>query len=295
MSLSAVRLGAVFRTVLLSLRTLLIWGGNLTVYYSLGGGDIGERWDAAASPIQCAGFVLLLLGTVLYAQGSSAVTRDTKTIVTDIQDIWRALSWHSSVDLAWPDMQLAQAGSVVHEAPPHPSAPRPIPLPPPTAGNLERIPLLAGRPSLASSTATTAAGGWQPFVTAAPPDAAWAAPGGASVGVGASTSGAVRHRHTFTDELRSVVDSGVLDNVAGMRESFSSLVTGEHCSMGLPSFTGSQPGACSRWPARGPAPTIPLHGRGQGTSCRCTGGALVAAQEEVLRSIPVGFGTASCA
>jgi len=97
--------------VLLSLRTLLIWSANLAVYYSNDGGDVGEHWDRDASPVQCAGFVLLLLGTLLYAQGSSAVTRDTKSIVTDIQGIYRALSVRSSLDLPWPDLQLAQAAS----------------------------------------------------------------------------------------------------------------------------------------------------------------------------------------
>jgi hypothetical protein len=92
----AVQLGSVFRTVLLSLRTLLIWSANLAIYYAnVGHGSLGEHWDIVASPIELLGFAVLVLGAVLYSQGSSAVARDTKTIVTDIKGMYRALSERS--------------------------------------------------------------------------------------------------------------------------------------------------------------------------------------------------------
>lgn len=89
----AVRLGSVFRTVLLSLRTLLIWAADLAVFYAgVGGGRLGERWDGVASPLELCGFAALLLGTLLYAQGCSAVARDAGTIVREIEGMYRALS-----------------------------------------------------------------------------------------------------------------------------------------------------------------------------------------------------------
>jgi hypothetical protein len=90
----AVRLGSVFRTVLLSVRTLLIWLANLFIFYILfhGKGGIGENFDRVASPIQLAGFAVLLAGTLLYSQGCSAVARDARAIIKDVQDAFDALS-----------------------------------------------------------------------------------------------------------------------------------------------------------------------------------------------------------
>lgn len=88
----SVRLGAVFRTVLLSLRTLLIWIANLCLFYASPGAGLGEHWDNLASPVQLGGFAVLLLGTLLYSQGCSSVARDTTTVVKDIEEMYAALA-----------------------------------------------------------------------------------------------------------------------------------------------------------------------------------------------------------
>eukprot|EP00884_Botryococcus_braunii_P001950 jgi/Botrbrau1/11756/Bobra.0195s0081.1 len=68
----ALKLGSVFRAVLLTSRTALVWGVNLGLYYShVGGGGLGEPWRGAPSLLQLLGFGLLLTGTINYAQGSS--------------------------------------------------------------------------------------------------------------------------------------------------------------------------------------------------------------------------------
>lgn len=247
-AMDAVHLGSVFRTVLLSLRTLLIWSANLAVFYSNDGGDVGEHWDRDASPVQCAGFVLLLLGTLLYAQGSSAVTRDTKSIVTDIQGIYRALSVRSSVDLPWPDLQLAQAASARGHSNQQgvtgsavPVSPQWIPVSPAASVHPDRVPLLAGPESLASSARTTVIAPWQPLAQEDRPQELWVLPGRSSVD---SATGSVRHRVSFADELRSVVDSGVFGSSWGTQDGRrSSLASVEYLSVGLPSFTDSGPGA----------------------------------------------------
>eukprot|EP00884_Botryococcus_braunii_P001948 jgi/Botrbrau1/11754/Bobra.0195s0079.1 len=65
-------LGSVFRAVLLTTRTASVWGVNVLLYkLHVGGGAVGEPWLWPASPLQLAGFLLILAGTLLYAQGSS--------------------------------------------------------------------------------------------------------------------------------------------------------------------------------------------------------------------------------
>jgi hypothetical protein len=62
-------LGAVFRTVLETMRTLFVWLLGLLLYYTpLGGGRLGESWTAW-SPLQAGGFAVLVWGTLLYGQG----------------------------------------------------------------------------------------------------------------------------------------------------------------------------------------------------------------------------------
>lgn len=64
----AVTLGSVFRSVLLAMRTLLIWGANLGIFYvGIGGGHLGEGLSSG-SPYQLLGCMLLLMGTMLYSQ-----------------------------------------------------------------------------------------------------------------------------------------------------------------------------------------------------------------------------------
>lgn len=93
----AERLGSVFRTVLLSLRTLLIWTANLALFYSHISEGVGERWDNHASPIQVFGFVFLLAGTMLYAQGSSSVVRYSEEVIGDVQNLGQAVRQMSTM------------------------------------------------------------------------------------------------------------------------------------------------------------------------------------------------------
>ncbi|KAK9808679.1 hypothetical protein WJX72_001816 [[Myrmecia] bisecta] len=61
------RLGSVFRSVLLTLRTGIVWAINLAIYYAgIGHGLLGERW-ASGSPLELVGFLMSLAGVVLYA------------------------------------------------------------------------------------------------------------------------------------------------------------------------------------------------------------------------------------
>ncbi|KAI7844374.1 hypothetical protein COHA_002172 [Chlorella ohadii] len=62
-------LGAVFRTVLETMRTLFVWLVDLVLFYTpLGLGKLGESWSVY-SWIQAAGFVVLVTGTVVYGKG----------------------------------------------------------------------------------------------------------------------------------------------------------------------------------------------------------------------------------
>ncbi|CAL5221472.1 g3669 [Coccomyxa viridis] len=69
-------MGAVSRTVFESARTLFVWLGDLLLYYTHTG--LGEKWDNSSylqachshSPsVQAAGFLVLVAGTLVYAQG----------------------------------------------------------------------------------------------------------------------------------------------------------------------------------------------------------------------------------
>jgi hypothetical protein len=59
-------LGAVFRTVLETMRTLFAWLLGLALFYC--GTGLGERWNAF-SPLQALGFAVLVIGTVVYGRG----------------------------------------------------------------------------------------------------------------------------------------------------------------------------------------------------------------------------------
>ncbi|KAI8468404.1 MAG: hypothetical protein J3K34DRAFT_11376 [Monoraphidium minutum] len=62
-------LGAVFRTVLETMRTLFVWILGLVLFYTpLGMGRLGESWTAW-SPLQALGFVILVAGTLVYGRG----------------------------------------------------------------------------------------------------------------------------------------------------------------------------------------------------------------------------------
>ena len=59
-------LGAVFRTVLETMRTLFVWLVGLFLFYV--GTGLGEAWDKY-SFVQALGFVVLVCGTVVYGRG----------------------------------------------------------------------------------------------------------------------------------------------------------------------------------------------------------------------------------
>ncbi|CAK0780911.1 hypothetical protein CVIRNUC_005219 [Coccomyxa viridis] len=59
-------MGAVSRTVFESARTLFVWLGDLLLYYTHTG--LGEQWNNS-SYLQAAGFAVLVVGTLVYAQG----------------------------------------------------------------------------------------------------------------------------------------------------------------------------------------------------------------------------------
>ncbi|CAL5222410.1 g4769 [Coccomyxa viridis] len=62
-------LGAVFRTVLETMRTLFVWLVDLLLFYTpLGLGKLGESWSNW-SFLQAAGFLVLVTGTLVYGKG----------------------------------------------------------------------------------------------------------------------------------------------------------------------------------------------------------------------------------
>lgn len=62
-------LGAVFRTVLETMRTVCVWIVDLGLFYiPLGLGQLGEAWTRY-SLVQAAGFVVLVAGTLVYGKG----------------------------------------------------------------------------------------------------------------------------------------------------------------------------------------------------------------------------------
>eukprot|EP00884_Botryococcus_braunii_P006356 jgi/Botrbrau1/15721/Bobra.4_1s0090.1 len=68
-------LGAVFRTVLETMRTLFVWLVDLLLFYTpLGMGKLGESWTPY-SVIQALGFVVLVSGTLIYGRGDDEETK----------------------------------------------------------------------------------------------------------------------------------------------------------------------------------------------------------------------------
>lgn len=61
-------LGAVARTILESLRTLVVWLLDLWLFYGMDNG-LGEPWVRPWSWLQAAGFVVLVAGSMLYSRG----------------------------------------------------------------------------------------------------------------------------------------------------------------------------------------------------------------------------------
>ena len=161
------RLGSVFRTVLLSLRTLLIWSANLAVFYASGGGAVGEGWDHVASPIQCAGFALLLAGTLLYARGNAT----TSAAAAKTAEVAGGGAWHAIPTCSSPDGKCA-ARHGAREAAAHAFAVLQPPERAPTGGEpagavrIECAPLLGGWEAREAASAAPACTGqgWPPLL-----------------------------------------------------------------------------------------------------------------------------------
>jgi drug/metabolite transporter (DMT)-like permease len=74
-------LGAVFRTVLETTRTLFVWLVDLLLFYTpLGFGKLGESWSRF-SLIQAVGFCILVCGTLIYGRGDEV---EEKEIVAEM-------------------------------------------------------------------------------------------------------------------------------------------------------------------------------------------------------------------
>lgn len=68
-------LGAVFRTVLETTRTLFVWLVDLLLWYTpLGFGTLGESWSKY-SYIQALGFAVLVCGTLVYSRGDEVQSK----------------------------------------------------------------------------------------------------------------------------------------------------------------------------------------------------------------------------
>lgn len=74
-------LGAVFRTVLETTRTLFVWLVDLLLFYTpLGFGKLGESWSRF-SLIQAVGFCILVSGTLIYGRGDEV---EEKEIIAEL-------------------------------------------------------------------------------------------------------------------------------------------------------------------------------------------------------------------
>lgn len=76
-------MGAVFRTVLETMRTLFVWLVDLALFY--GGFGLGESWSIY-SWLQAAGFVVLVCGTLLYQKGDE-MDSEKVSLCADMKDI----------------------------------------------------------------------------------------------------------------------------------------------------------------------------------------------------------------
>merc|ERR1712176_343227 len=61
--------GSTLRMYAALLRTILVWVGGLVIWHTTSG-QFGEDWDSKASPIQIGGFVLIVIGYVLFSHHS---------------------------------------------------------------------------------------------------------------------------------------------------------------------------------------------------------------------------------
>lgn len=66
------QMGAVFRTVLETMRTLFVWLVDLVLFYAHTG--LGEEWNRY-SLVQAAGFAVMVTGTLVYSRGEEEEAR----------------------------------------------------------------------------------------------------------------------------------------------------------------------------------------------------------------------------
>ena len=60
-------LSAIHRTLIDALRTILVWGVDLLIYYAFNSSTFGEPWTTY-SPLQLGGFIFIVLGTLMYKE-----------------------------------------------------------------------------------------------------------------------------------------------------------------------------------------------------------------------------------
>ena len=60
-------LSAIHRTLIDALRTILVWGVDLLIYYAFDSSTFGEPWTPY-SPLQLGGFIFIVLGTLMYKE-----------------------------------------------------------------------------------------------------------------------------------------------------------------------------------------------------------------------------------
>lgn len=112
-------LGAVFRTVLETMRTLFVWLVDLLLFYTpLGMGQLGESWSVY-SYLQLAGFVVLVTGTLVYGKGDEEASK---------KELQEAVA--AAIDVA------------ADEAPQAPGADTSVTIPVPAPGPSRPVPML---------------------------------------------------------------------------------------------------------------------------------------------------------
>ena len=84
-------LGAVFRTVLETMRTLFVWLVDLALFY--GGFGLGESWTIY-SWIQAAGFVVLVCGTLVYQKGD-----ETDSQLVRVETVHACTASYTCIDI----------------------------------------------------------------------------------------------------------------------------------------------------------------------------------------------------
>lgn len=129
-------LGAVFRTVLETMRTLFVWLVGLVLFYT--GTGLGESWNRY-SLIQAAGFVVLVTGTLVYGKGDE---KEAQQVVQEYLEAQAAGDPEAAAAAA--DPLLEQLAAAAQPVPGH-SASRAAPI------MMSPSPMMASRSMAAGS------------------------------------------------------------------------------------------------------------------------------------------------